>query len=62
MPIPAYELSDEWRDARRAIEAADERRRDPSSRSRVLVISGADRNDGTCPGEMSKTFRLIALW
>jgi multimeric flavodoxin WrbA len=58
---PAYELSDEWREARRAIEAADERRRDPSSRSRVLVISGADRNDGSCPGEMSKTFRLSRL-
>jgi len=58
---PAYELSDEWREARRAVEAADERRRNPSSRSRVLVISGADRNDGSCPGEMSKTFRLSRL-
>jgi multimeric flavodoxin WrbA len=58
---PEYELSDEWRDARRAIEAADQRRRDPASRSRVLVVSGADRNDGSCPGEMSKTFRLSRL-
>jgi hypothetical protein len=58
---PDYELSDEWRDARKAIEAADQRRRDPASRSRVLVVSGADRNDGSCPGEMSKTFRLSRL-
>jgi multimeric flavodoxin WrbA len=58
---PDHELSDEWRDARRAIEAAEERQRNPKSPSRVLVISGADRNDGSCPGEMSKTFRLSRL-
>ena len=58
---PEYELSDEWRAAREAIEAADQRRKDPASKSRVLVISGADRNDGSCPGEMSKTFRLSRL-
>jgi multimeric flavodoxin WrbA len=58
---PDCELSDEWRAARDAIEAADQRRRMPAARSRVLVISGADRNDGSCPGEMSKTFRLSRL-
>ncbi len=58
---PEYDLSDEWRAARHAIEAADKRRRNASTPSRVLVISGADRNDGTCPGEMSKTFRLSRL-
>jgi multimeric flavodoxin WrbA len=54
-------LSDEWRTARAAIEAAERRQREPSTPSRVLVISGADRNDGSCPGEMSKTFRLSRL-
>ena len=58
---PEYELSDEWRDTRHAIEAAERRQKDRSAPSRVLVISGADRNDGTCPGEMSKTFRLSRL-
>jgi multimeric flavodoxin WrbA len=58
---PGYDLSDEWRDTRHAIEAAERRQRDPATPSRVLVISGADRNDGTCPGEMSKTFRLSRL-
>jgi multimeric flavodoxin WrbA len=28
---------------------------------RVLVICGAPRNDGSCPGEMSKTFRLAKI-
>jgi multimeric flavodoxin WrbA len=58
---PEYELSDEWRAARTAVEAASQRQKDPATPSRVLVISGADRNDGTCPGEMSKTFRLSRL-
>ena len=30
-------------------------------RSRVLVICGSPRNDGTCPGEISKTFRLAGM-
>ncbi|MGZ8255606.1 MAG: flavodoxin family protein [Burkholderiaceae bacterium] len=58
---PEYELSDEWREARHAIDAAERRQKDASTPSRVLVISGADRNDGSCPGEMSKTFRLSRL-
>jgi multimeric flavodoxin WrbA len=55
---PDYDLSVEWRENRDRIRAADARRRDPSTQSRVLVICGSSRNDGTCPGEMSKTFRL----
>jgi multimeric flavodoxin WrbA len=58
---PDYILSDEWRDAKTAIEDADRRQKQPTTTSRVLVISGADRNDGSCPGEMSKTFRLSRL-
>jgi multimeric flavodoxin WrbA len=27
----------------------------------VLVICGSSRNDGTCPGEMSKTYRLARM-
>jgi multimeric flavodoxin WrbA len=27
----------------------------------VLLICGSARNDGTCPGEISKTFRLVSL-
>ncbi|MEP6608090.1 MAG: flavodoxin family protein [Burkholderiaceae bacterium] len=57
----SYDLSDEWRAARDAIRAAEKRQKDPASKSRVLVISGAARNDGTCPGEMSKTYRLSRI-
>ena len=30
-------------------------------RSRVLLICGSARNDGTCPGEISKSWRLVQL-
>jgi multimeric flavodoxin WrbA len=36
-------------------------RKDRATRSRVLLVVGASRNDGTCPGEMSKTFRLAQI-
>ena len=58
---PDYDLSVEWLEARRAVDAACAQQRNPASHSRVLVISGADRNDQTCPGEMPKSYRLMRL-
>lgn len=55
---PDYDLSVEWRETRERVREADARRRDPASRSRVLVVCASSRNDGTCPGEVSKTYRL----
>lgn len=58
---PDYDLSVEWYEARNRLLAAQQRWEDPVTRSRVLVICGAPRNDGTCPGEISKTFRLARI-
>jgi multimeric flavodoxin WrbA len=58
---PQYELSVEWRETRDRVEAAQRRNRDPASPSRVLLVCGSPRNDGSCPGEMSKTFRLLKI-
>jgi len=58
---PDYDLSVDWLAARDAIAAAQAAQADPATPSRVLVILGASRNDGSCPGEISKTFRL-ARW
>ncbi|MEP7061999.1 MAG: flavodoxin family protein [Betaproteobacteria bacterium] len=58
---PAYETSVEWLATRERLRAAEKLQRDPATRSRVLVICGAPRNDGSCPGEMSKTYRLAKL-
>lgn len=58
---PDYDLSSEWRATRDRLLAAEARQKDPATPSRVLLICGAARNDGSCPGEMSKTFRLLQL-
>lgn len=58
---PNYELSTEWIATKQRIDEAQRRWADPSTPSRVLLICGSARNDGTCPGEMSKTSRLLGL-
>lgn len=58
---PDFDLSVEWRDTRDRLLAAEARQKDRAIPSRILLICGADRNDGTCPGEMSKTFRLVQI-
>lgn len=52
---PNYQLSDEWKRAKAAVDSAEKQQKDFSGKTRVLVVSGADRNDTTCPGEVSKT-------
>jgi multimeric flavodoxin WrbA len=58
---PEYQLSTEWVATKERIADAQHRWADPTAQSRVLVICGSARNDGTCPGEISKTFRLVGL-
>ena len=58
---PDYDLSVDWLAAKDAIAAAQATQADPTSQSRVLMIVGSSRNDGSCPGEISKSFRL-ATW
>jgi multimeric flavodoxin WrbA len=55
---PDYELSVDWLAAQERVERAQAQQRNAASPTRALVICGSPRNDGTCPGEMSKTFRL----
>ncbi len=55
---PDYDLSVDWLAAHDAIAAAQATQADPTSASRVLMIIGSARNDGSCPGEISKSFRL----
>ncbi len=58
---PDYDLSVEWVATKRRIDDAQLRWANPATKSQVLLICGSARNDGTCPGEMSKTFRLVGL-
>jgi multimeric flavodoxin WrbA len=58
---PDYELSCDWLATRQRIEAAQRNWSNAASPGRVLLICGSARNDGTCPGEMSKSFRLLKI-
>ena len=55
---PDYDLSIEWLETKKRLEKADALQKKKTSPSRVLMICGSARNDGTCPGEISKTWRL----
>jgi multimeric flavodoxin WrbA len=57
--VPDYDLSVEWLATREKIETAQSAWNDPAAPSRVLLICGSSRNDGTCPGEISKSFRMV---
>jgi multimeric flavodoxin WrbA len=56
---PEYKLSVEWIAAKQRIDEA--QRQWAQTPSRVLLVCGSARNDGTCPGEMSKTYRLVEI-
>lgn len=58
---PDYDLSVEWIAAKKAIDEAQEEFLDPSRKSKVLIIAASDRNENTCPGEISKTSRLVKI-
>ncbi|MGE4080285.1 MAG: flavodoxin family protein [Reyranella sp.] len=58
---PSFELSVDWRRAHEAIRRAQRAHRSSASPSRILLVNGSSRSDQTCPGEMSKTFRLVEL-
>jgi multimeric flavodoxin WrbA len=56
---PHYELSVEWIKAREAILNAQKQYEDPQGKDSVLLIQGSHRNDQTCPGEISKSSRIM---
>ena len=58
---PDYDLSVEWIATKQRIDEAQLRWAAPLIPSRVLLMCGSARNDGTCPGEVSKTFRLLEI-
>jgi len=58
---PSFQLPIEWLETRRAIRSAERRQKHVSSPSRILVVNASSRSEHTCPGEMSKTFRLASI-
>jgi multimeric flavodoxin WrbA len=58
---PDYDLALDWLAARAAIDDAQQRHDDPAGPARVLLVNGSSRTEHTCPGEMSKSWRLVEL-
>ncbi|MBL8703049.1 MAG: flavodoxin family protein [Alphaproteobacteria bacterium] len=58
---PEFELPKEWLETRRRIRAAERAQRKPGAPARILLINGSARTDQSCPGEMSKSYRLVSL-
>ncbi|MCY7371956.1 MAG: flavodoxin family protein [Polaromonas sp.] len=56
---PDYDMSVEWLATKARIDSAQAAWGDAATPSRVLLVCGSARNDGTCPGEISKTFRMV---
>ena len=58
---PGYELATEWLEARAAVHEAHKRHDDRASPAHFLLINGSGRSEHTCPGEMSKSYRLLQI-
>jgi multimeric flavodoxin WrbA len=58
---PAYDLAIDWIHARAAVKAAQARHGDRGGPHRILLITGSARSEHTCPGEVSKSYRLVQI-
>ena len=58
---PDYDLSIEWIAASKAVAEAQARHDDAAAAAQILIINASPRSEHTCPGEMSKTYRLAEL-
>src|SRR5919107_5644083 len=58
---PDYDLAVDWIAAKDAIDVAQKRHENPNGPARFLLISASSRSEHTCPGEMSKSYRLVEI-
>lgn len=58
---PDYDIAIDWLKTRDAIHQAQQRHDDPGQNLRILLINGSPRSEHTCPGEMSKTWRMVEI-
>jgi multimeric flavodoxin WrbA len=56
---PSYEIAVDWLEAREAILRAQRSHDDKSGPPCILLVNGSPRSEHTCPGESSKTWRLL---
>ncbi|HEX4297380.1 MAG TPA: NADPH-dependent FMN reductase, partial [Devosia sp.] len=58
---PDYDLAEDWIAAKAAVEAAQTQYEAAAGPRRVLLVNGSPRSEHTCPGESSKSWRLVEL-
>ena len=58
---PDYDLAEDWIAAKAAIDRARADYESGDRPQRVLLVNGSSRSEHTCPGEMSKSFRLVQI-
>jgi hypothetical protein len=58
---PDYDLSLDWIAARKTIDEAQTRYEDRSQTPRILIINGSSRSEHTCPGEETKSYRMVEM-
>lgn len=58
---PDYDLAVDWRATYEAVQEAQRRHEDADGPARILLISASSRSEHTCPGEMSKSYRLAEI-
>ncbi len=58
---PGYDLSVDWIAAKQAIDDATVRHDDEALLPRILLINGSARSEHTCPGEESKSYRMVEI-
>ncbi|HTU11813.1 MAG TPA: flavodoxin family protein [Allosphingosinicella sp.] len=58
---PDYDLATDWLAAKDAIDRARREHDDPDEPPCILIVNGSSRSEHTCPGEMSKSWRLLEI-
>ena len=61
MTTTAAPLAVDWIAARRAVDQARAEHDDPAEPPCILIVNCSSRSENTCPGEMSKSWRLLEI-
>ncbi len=58
---PDYDLAEDWVAAKAAVDRAKADYVSGDRPQRILLVNGSSRSEHTCPGEMSKSYRLVEI-
>ena len=58
---PEQDLAIDWIATKKAVDRARAEHEDPAQPPCILIVNGSSRSEHTCPGEMSKSWRLLEI-